>query len=96
MPAAAPVDLAAPASLAWAHPVVQEWFVIKSGTATEPQEAGWPLILAGDPTLIPARTGSGKTLAAFLVAIDRLLRKASRSNSDVSHGTNRGEQLQLR
>ena len=65
-----------PASLAWAHPVVQEWFITKFGTPTEPQEHGWPSILAGDPTLISAPTGSGKTLAAFLVCIDDLLRKA--------------------
>jgi len=65
-----------PASLAWAHPVVQEWFVAKFGSATEPQEAGWPCILAGEPTLISAPTGSGKTLAAFLVCIDCLLRQA--------------------
>ncbi len=65
-----------PASLAWAHPVVAEWFVGRFGTPTEPQEAGWPHILAGEPTLISAPTGSGKTLAAFLVAIDGLLRKA--------------------
>ncbi len=64
------------ASLAWAHPVVQEWFVAKFGTPTEPQEAGWPHILAGETTLISAPTGSGKTLSAFLVAIDQLLRKA--------------------
>ncbi len=64
------------ASLAWAHPVVQEWFVAKFGTPTEPQEAGWPHILAGETTLISAPTGSGKTLAAFLVCIDQLLRKA--------------------
>jgi ATP-dependent Lhr-like helicase len=63
-------------SLAWAHPVVREWFVGKFGTPTEPQEAGWPSILAGEPTLISAPTGSGKTLAAFLVCIDQLLRKA--------------------
>ncbi len=63
-------------SLAWAHPIVQEWFVRKFGTPTEPQEAGWPAILAGEPTLISAPTGSGKTLAAFLVCIDTLLRKA--------------------
>ena len=76
MIAAASHETATPASLAWAHPVVQEWFVTKFGTPTEPQEAGWPPILAGDPTLISAPTGSGKTLAAFLVAIDYLLRKA--------------------
>jgi ATP-dependent Lhr-like helicase len=63
-------------SLAWAHPIVQEWFISKFGTATEPQEAGWPHILAGETTLISAPTGSGKTLAAFLVCIDQLLRKA--------------------
>ncbi len=48
----------------------------KFGTPTEPQEAGWPHIVAGETTLISAPTGSGKTLAAFLVAIDQLLRKA--------------------
>lgn len=63
-------------ALAWAHPVVQEWFLTKFGSATEPQEEGWPAILRGDTTLISAPTGSGKTLAAFLVAIDQLLRQA--------------------
>jgi ATP-dependent helicase Lhr and Lhr-like helicase len=65
-----------PAALSWAHPVVQEWFVSKFGTPTEPQEAGWPHILSGKTTLISAPTGSGKTLSAFLVCIDRLVRKA--------------------
>ncbi len=65
-----------PESLRWAHPIVQEWFVSKFGTPTEPQEAGWPQILANVPTLISAPTGSGKTLAAFLACIDRLVRKA--------------------
>src|SRR5689334_20924227 len=65
-----------PASLAWAHPLVQEWFVQKFGTPTEPQEQGWPHILAGRTTLISAPTGSGKTLAAFLACIDQLVRKA--------------------
>src|SRR5438445_7092074 len=65
-----------PESLAWAHPLVQEWFVNKFGTPTEPQEQGWPHILAGRTTLISAPTGSGKTLAPFLVCIDRLVRKA--------------------
>ncbi len=65
-----------PAALAWAHPLVAEWFVRRFGTPTEPQEQGWPHILAGRTTLISAPTGSGKTLAAFLACIDRLVRKA--------------------
>ncbi len=65
-----------PQSLAWAHPLVAEWFVQKFGTPTEPQELGWPHILAGRTTLISAPTGSGKTLAAFLACIDRLVRKS--------------------
>ena len=65
-----------PAPLAWAHPLVREWFVRKFGSPTEPQEQGWPHILAGHTTLISAPTGSGKTLAAFLACIDRLVRKA--------------------
>src|SRR5580692_3566838 len=63
-------------TLHWAHPVVQEWFAARFGAATEPQEQGWPHILAGRTTLISAPTGSGKTLAAFLTCIDRLVRKA--------------------
>jgi len=65
-----------PNSLDWAHPLVAEWFVQRFGTPTEPQEQGWPHILAGRTTLISAPTGSGKTLAAFLACIDRLVRKA--------------------
>ena len=63
-------------ALAWAHPVVAEWFLARFGSPTEPQEEGWPAILRGETTLISAPTGSGKTLAAFLVAIDQLLRQA--------------------
>jgi ATP-dependent Lhr-like helicase len=70
------MSLPVPPSLAWAHPLVQEWFVGRFGTPTEPQEQGWPHILAGRTTLISAPTGSGKTLAAFLACIDRLVRKA--------------------
>jgi ATP-dependent Lhr-like helicase len=62
--------------LAWAHPVVAEWFLSRFGSPTEPQLEGWPPIVAGETTLISAPTGSGKTLAAFLVAIDQLMRKA--------------------
>jgi ATP-dependent helicase Lhr and Lhr-like helicase len=63
-------------SLDWAHPLVREWFVTKFGTPTEPQEQGWPHILASRDTLICAPTGSGKTLAAFLACIDHLVRQA--------------------
>src|ERR1700744_2848179 len=70
--ATTPVD----AALAWAHPVVQEWFLGRFGSPTEPQIAGWPAILRGEATLISAPTGSGKTLTAFLVCIDGLLRQA--------------------
>lgn len=63
-------------ALAWAHPLVRDWFLEKFGSATEPQEQGWPHILAGRTTLISAPTGSGKTLAAFLACIDRIVRLA--------------------
>jgi ATP-dependent Lhr-like helicase len=63
-------------ALAWAHPVIQEWFLSRFGSATEPQIEGWPAILAQRPSLISAPTGSGKTLAAFLICIDQLFRKA--------------------
>jgi ATP-dependent Lhr-like helicase len=62
--------------LAWAHPLVRDWFVARFGTPTEPQQQGWPSILARKTTLISAPTGSGKTLAAFLICIDRLVRRA--------------------
>jgi ATP-dependent Lhr-like helicase len=62
--------------LEWAHPLVRDWFVSRFGTPTEPQQQGWPHILAGKTTLISAPTGSGKTLAAFLICIDLLVRKA--------------------
>jgi ATP-dependent helicase Lhr and Lhr-like helicase len=75
MNSATPASAALP-SLEWAHPIVREWFVRRLGTPTEPQEQGWPHILAGKTTLISAPTGSGKTLAAFLACIDRLVRKA--------------------
>jgi ATP-dependent helicase Lhr and Lhr-like helicase len=63
-------------ALAWAHPILQEWFLSRFGSATEPQIEGWPAILAQRPTLISAPTGSGKTFAAFLICIDQLFRKA--------------------
>jgi ATP-dependent Lhr-like helicase len=69
-------EIASSSTLDWAHPVVREWFLTRLGVPTEPQQQGWPQILAGKTTLISAPTGSGKTLAAFLACIDRLVRKA--------------------
>jgi ATP-dependent helicase Lhr and Lhr-like helicase len=63
-------------ALDWAHPILREWFLERFASPTEPQELGWPHILAGHTTVISAPTGSGKTLAAFLACIDRLVRKA--------------------
>src|SRR5438552_16622559 len=64
------VRMSSPATpLAWAHPLVRDWFVQRFGTAPAPQEQRWPHILAGRTTLISAPTGSGKTLAAFLPSI---------------------------
>jgi ATP-dependent Lhr-like helicase len=60
------------------HDLVSGWFEEHFGGATEPQRQGWPLIASRRDVLIEAPTGSGKTLAAFLVAIDRLVREASR------------------
>src|SRR5271156_1102983 len=71
-----PMPSAVSPSLAWAHPLVQQWFTARFSTPTEPQEQGWPHILAGHTTLISAPTGSGKTLAAFLACINRLVCKA--------------------
>ncbi len=57
------------------HPIVWQWFSQRFAAPTEAQTLGWPHIAAGTHTLIAAPTGSGKTLAAFLVCIDRLVRK---------------------
>lgn len=58
------------------HPIVASWFGDAFESPTEVQEQAWPCIQRGENTLIAAPTGAGKTLAAFLVAIDRLLRKS--------------------
>jgi len=55
---------------------VRRWFERRFGEPTPPQRAGWPRIAQGADTLIAAPTGSGKTLAAFLLVIDRLVRRA--------------------
>src|SRR3974377_2333112 len=57
-------------------PLVAEWFSARFGAPTEPQLLGGPQIRDGRDVLISAPTGSGKTLAAFLIAIDRLVRRA--------------------
>ncbi|MEJ2007060.1 MAG: DEAD/DEAH box helicase [Acidobacteriota bacterium] len=62
-------------ALGWAHPLVHDWFVGRFGAPTEPQEQGWPHIVAGRDVLISAPTGSGKTFAAFLACIDGLVRQ---------------------
>src|SRR5438309_6099695 len=81
LPAAGAAAVGAPSqaptqALDWAHPIVREWFLERFASPTEPQELGWPHILARRTTVISAPTGSGKTLAAFLACIDRLVRKA--------------------
>ena len=58
------------------HPLTAQWFEKRIGTPTAVQETAWPLIDAGQHTLVSAPTGTGKTLSAFLVYIDRLMRKA--------------------
>ncbi|NRA01023.1 MAG: DEAD/DEAH box helicase [Myxococcales bacterium] len=55
---------------------VAAWFARRFPGPTESQRQGWPAIASGRDTLIAAPTGSGKTLAAFLVLIDRLVRRA--------------------
>jgi ATP-dependent helicase Lhr and Lhr-like helicase len=57
------------------HPLVSRWFADHFAAPTDPQERGWQEIAAGRHTLVAAPTGSGKTLAAFLVCLDRLLRR---------------------
>src|SRR5690348_6692132 len=64
-------------ALAWAHPLVRDWFGERFGTPSEPQGQGWPHIIAGKDVLISSPTGSGKTLAAFFACIDRLVRQAT-------------------
>src|SRR5271166_2275361 len=56
-------------------PPVQERFRTALGEPTAAQRHGWPVIAAGQHTLILAPTGSGKTLAAFLACLDQLWRQ---------------------
>ena len=57
------------------HPLVKQWFAGRFAAPTDPQRLAWPHIDADRNTLIAAPTGSGKTLAAFLVYLDRLVRR---------------------
>ena len=57
------------------HPLISGWFRDRFGAPTEPQRIGWPRIAAGEDVLIAAPTGSGKTLAAFLMCLDKLVRR---------------------
>jgi ATP-dependent Lhr-like helicase len=61
------LDLSAP---------VRAWFEKRFAGPTPAQAAGWPAIARGEDVLIAAPTGSGKTLTAFLLVIDRLVRRA--------------------
>ena len=58
------------------HSLTSAWFSARFEAATEPQLRAWPEIRAGRDVLISAPTGSGKTLAAFLICLDRLVRRA--------------------
>ncbi len=60
-------------ALAGFHAPLSAWFASSFAAPTRAQTLAWPLLVAGETTLILAPTGSGKTLAAFLAAIDRLL-----------------------
>ncbi len=60
------------------------WFTSTFAAPTAPQAEGWPVIVAGDHTLVCAPTGTGKTLAAFLWAIDRLTIGASAASGDAA------------
>ena len=64
-----------PAPLPGFHPALQAWFQQRFAALTPAQAQAWPLIQAGQSTLIAAPTGSGKTLTAFLAVLDELVRE---------------------
>lgn len=68
-------DSLAHAALAAFHPAVAGWFGRSFPAPTPAQARAWPLIRAGQSTLVAAPTGSGKTLTAFLAAIDQLVQQ---------------------
>ncbi|MFF7710637.1 DEAD/DEAH box helicase [Pseudomonas sp. NPDC007930] len=62
-------------ALAAFHPAVRAWFEQHFAQVTEAQARAWPLIQAGESTLVAAPTGSGKTLTAFFAVLDELFRQ---------------------
>ncbi len=66
-------------------PAAAEWFSTTFPEPTPPQTKGWPVIAAGDHTLILAPTGSGKTLTAFFWGLDQLT--TAPRPEDVNHRT---------
>ncbi len=66
-------------------PAAAEWFSTTFPEPTAPQVKGWPVIAAGDHTLILAPTGSGKTLTAFFWGLDQLTTRPR--PEDVNHRT---------
>ncbi|MFV0525164.1 MAG: DEAD/DEAH box helicase [Acidimicrobiales bacterium] len=65
-----------PSALDGFSPAAAAWFSTTFPSPTPPQSEGWPVIAAGDHTLILAPTGSGKTLTAFFWGLDQLTRRA--------------------
>jgi ATP-dependent Lhr-like helicase len=58
---------------------VQGWFTEAFPAGPTPaQRLAWPLIAAGESTLLVSPTGTGKTLAGFLAILDRLFRDHAR------------------
>jgi len=57
------------------HPAVRAWFDRSFDEPTQVQKESWASIANNQHTLLAAPTGSGKTLAAFMVSIDRLIKK---------------------
>ncbi|MFV0258338.1 MAG: DEAD/DEAH box helicase, partial [Acidimicrobiales bacterium] len=64
-----------PSALDGFSPAAAAWFSSTFPSPTPPQSTGWPIIAAGDHTLILAPTGSGKTLTAFFWGLDQLTRR---------------------
>ncbi len=65
------------------HPAVKKWFEEDFPAGPTPaQVMAWPRIAAGKNILLVSPTGTGKTLAAFLVAMDRILKRRLSGDSE--------------